>query len=80
MVVSNPKEIILQRRDFYQMKKVENKVFVVAVVLWVFRYCCWLLWGFLNRTQTHTQRNLPHRQSTFLWLGAEKVRHFFENS
>lgn len=39
MVVSNPKEIILQLRDFYQMKKVGNKVFVVAVVLWFFRFC-----------------------------------------
>lgn len=39
MVVSNPKEIILQWRDFYQAKKVENKVFVVAVMLQVFMFC-----------------------------------------
>lgn len=41
MVVSNPKEIILEWRDFYQMKKMENKVFVVAVALWVFGCCCY---------------------------------------
>lgn len=39
MVVSNPKEIILEERDFYQMKKGENKVFVVAVALGVFDCC-----------------------------------------
>jgi len=39
MVVSNPKEIIPEWREFYQMKKVENKVFVVAVVLGVFDCC-----------------------------------------
>lgn len=39
MVVSNPKEIILDWRDFYQMKKVENKVFVAAVALGVFDCC-----------------------------------------
>lgn len=55
MVVSNPKEIILEWRDFYQVKKVENKVFVV-VTLWVFRFFCWLFFCFvLNRTDTHAE-------------------------
>lgn len=78
MVVSNPKEIILQWRDFYQMKKVENKVFVVAVVLCVFRACLLVVVGvFLNRTQTHRQRNLPQRQNKFLQLGVQKPGHLF---
>lgn len=57
MVVSNPKEIILQWRDFYQVKKVENKVFVVAVMLWVFTFClsaiCFVLFCFKQNTDTH---------------------------
>lgn len=57
MVVSNPKEIILQWRDFYQAKKVENKVVVVAVMLWVFRFCLlaifFLLFHFKQNTDTH---------------------------
>lgn len=56
MVVSNPKEIILQWRDFYQMKKVENKVFVVAVVFWVFRFCLLVGFGFFKQnTDTHAE-------------------------
>lgn len=83
MVVSNPKEIILQWRDFYQVKKVENKVVVVAVMLWVFRFCLLAIFLFcfaLNRTQTHMQSNLPQRQSKFLWFGVQKPRHLLENS
>lgn len=56
MVVSNPKEIILQWRDFYQAKKVENKVFVVAVMLQVFMFCLsasFVLFCFKQNTDTH---------------------------
>lgn len=67
MVVSNPKEIIPEWREFYQMKKVENKVFVVAVVLGVFDCCLFFL------TERHTQSNLSPRQSRFTWLGNQDI-------
>lgn len=76
MVVSNPKEIILQRRDFYQMKKVENKVFVVAVVLWVFRVCWCLLWGFFKQnTDTHAEKS-PSQTKHISMDGSSKRRIF----
>lgn len=72
MVVSNPKEIILQWRDFYQVKKVENKVFVVAVMHWVFRFCllavCFVFFSFEQNTDTHAEQSPSKtKQISMVW-------------
>lgn len=54
MLVSNPKEIILQWRDFYQMKKVENKVLLLVLCFGFLGFVCWL--GFFKQnTDTHAE-------------------------
>lgn len=70
MVVSNPKEIILQWRDFYQMKKVENKVFLVAVVLRLFRFCLLVLlfvWFETGHRHTHGVTSLKDKAHFYGW-------------
>lgn len=76
MVVSNPKEIILRWRDFYQMKKVENKVFVFAVVLCVFRVCLLVVVGLFKQNTDTQAEKFPSKTKQVSTAGSSETRTF----